>query len=253
MVKSTVIKSSEPGEAIPLASVFSLSDIARQAENILAAAKTRGDHILAEARARAEKTTAAAHKKGYDDGYANGRTAGETHGRTEALVEGTKQFAEQAGTLVEALKKALADLDGRKLRIIADAQHDQLALAQRIAEKVTRLRVRLDGESARANLDAAIRHVAGRSNVTVSVNPADLESIQTFADDLIGQIDGLETIDVRDDPAVSRGGCVVRYGVGKIDATIETQLELIARQLLGVEAPQKPTDGVRGVSSEMQQ
>jgi flagellar biosynthesis/type III secretory pathway protein FliH len=236
MAKASVIKGESGGEAVSLSAVFSLSDIARQAEQVLAAAQEKGRRLLAEAQTQAKALTAAARNTGRDAGYAEGLAAGRKAGHDEARAAATQKFAAESASVLKMLGAVLEQLEAQKLRVIADALHDQLALAHAIAEKVTRLRVELDGEAARANLEAAVRHVAGASNVVVRVNPADLEAAETFAPQLVGQVGGLASIDVQSDASISRGGCLVRYGAGRIDAGIDTQLALIARQLLGAEA-----------------
>jgi flagellar assembly protein FliH len=233
MAKSGVIKSSDPGASVPLGAVFSLSDIARQAEGLVAEARRRADETLAEAKARAERIAGDSRKRGYEAGFAEGRAAGRKAGAREALEAATQRFAEQTQSLTAALRAVLEDVEARKLRLMADAEGDLLALAHAIAEKIVKVRVQMDSEPVKENLAAAIRHVARASNLTVLVNPADLEAAQTFTADLVRRIDGLEAIEALEDPAVGRGGCVVKYGVGRIDGRIETQLEQIARQLLG--------------------
>jgi flagellar assembly protein FliH len=234
MAQGGVIKGESAGAGVSLTSVFSLSDIARQAEQVLAAAQEKGRRLLADAQAQSKALAAAARRTGHEAGHAAGFAEGRAAGHAEALAAAKARFDEEAGSLKAALTTLLAELETRKLAILADATGDQLALAHAIAEKVTRLRVQLDGEAAKANLEAAVRHCGDASNVTVLVSPADLEAAEVFAADLAARIEGLSTIDVRADAAVSRGGCLVKHGAGRIDATIETQLSLIARQLLGV-------------------
>lgn len=233
MSQPAVIKTDAPGRGVSLAGVFSLEDIARQAERMLAAAQDKGRRLLADAKRQADLQAAAAGRQGYDAGYAEGLAAGRTDGHQQALAEAGERFQAESASLVQALASLLAELEAAKNRVIADAERDQLALAHALAEKVTRLRVQLDCEAAKANLDAAVRYVAGRSNVVVCVNPADLEAARTFAAELVKTLENLETLDVQADEAVSRGGCLVQYGAGRIDATVETQLALVARQLLG--------------------
>ena len=49
---------------------------------------------------------------------------------------------------------------------------------------------------------------------------------------LLEKIDGCSHVELRDDPAVSRGGCIVTTARGRIDATIDRQIDRIVQTLL---------------------
>ena len=79
---------------------------------------------------------------------------------------------------------------------------------------------------------SAIKHVLGPVRVTVRVNPED----RILAVDALPRwthvLAEATSVEVVDDPAVERGGCVVEHGAGRIDATLETQLDRMVAALL---------------------
>jgi flagellar assembly protein FliH len=82
-------------------------------------------------------------------------------------------------------------------------------------------------------LIAAMAHVALRklgtsSPATIRLNPEDYTVV---AHD--GERWGGGQVTVVPDPAVARGGCLVESEFGRIDASIERQLEEMSRALLG--------------------
>ena len=55
--------------------------------------------------------------------------------------------------------------------------------------------------------------------------------------DLVERIGQCTHAELRDDPSIGRGGCVISTGRGRIDATIDRQLERISQALLGRSKP----------------
>jgi flagellar assembly protein FliH len=67
--------------------------------------------------------------------------------------------------------------------------------------------------------------VSGQRNITVLVNPTDLETVAAAIGDLQSQANGLELCDMLADQRVQAGSVIVRTLEGEVDASIETQLE----------------------------
>ena len=59
-----------------------------------------------------------------------------------------------------------------------------------------------------------------------------------FVPELLAKLRSIEDVQIVPDEAVSPGGCIVRFGAGQIDATLETQLRRIADELLGEQEAQ---------------
>ena len=62
-------------------------------------------------------------------------------------------------------------------------------------------------------------------------NPDDLESLQRFAAQHAEQASTPAHVKLIEDPSISRGGVVVITATGEIDATLDQQVEQIARAL----------------------
>jgi flagellar assembly protein FliH len=214
--------------------VFSLGDIAVEAKAILAHAQRRAEQVVAQAAAEGDALRAAARQDGYQAGLAAGQEEGHKAGREQAVTKFDQQFARVARTLAEAVEQ----LDARKGRMLAEARHDLVALALAAAEKIVRRAMRADPSACVKTVETAVELAGRASRLSVRVHPADLELVQSFAAATAARLTGGAEVQVIADPAIESGGCRVTAWresgqASEIDATIQTQLDRLAGELLG--------------------
>jgi flagellar assembly protein FliH len=154
------------------------------------------------------------------EGYSEGRAAGlaEAHAQAQAALS--------------ALAQAAGEVHGAREALMAELERDALKLAFDLAEQV--LAGALDVQPQRV-LDVArhaLRHLGERRQVTLVVNPDDLDLVSEGASDLQAQLGGIEHLAVQADRRVGRGGVIARTQTGEIDAGIAAQLAR-ARELVG--------------------
>jgi flagellar assembly protein FliH len=185
----------------------------RDVADVLSAAHADAERIRSQARA---------------EGQAEGRAAGMAAVRAELepslhAVAGTAQALE-----------SLRD------QIIAELEHDAVALALRLAEQVVAGAIDVAPERVLDVAAVALRRIRDRQHVTLVVNPADLELMSDSVIQLQSQLGGIEHLNVQSDRRVGRGGVLARTDDGEIDATLETQL-VRAREIVAAELG--PRDG----------
>ena len=88
-------------------------------------------------------------------------------------------------------------------------------------------------DAARENWRSALQLVLSKSDVIVRVHPADHATLRLFAAQLADENAALPDITLVEDEAVSRGGVQVVTEAGRIDATLEAQMDQITRALTG--------------------
>jgi flagellar assembly protein FliH len=163
------------------------------------------------------------------------RAAGEAEGRAAGMAAVQRELA----PAVAALSGAVAELSALRAQVTGELEADAVALALRIAEHIVAGAV--DAEPRRI-LDVAglaLRRITQRRQVTLVVNPADLELLNEAIPGLQSELGGIEHCSVQSDRRVGRGGVLARTDEGEIDASIDTQLaalrEIVAAELAGTD------------------
>jgi flagellar assembly protein FliH len=158
-------------------------------------------------------------KEGYDlgkaDGYQQGYDKGKQDG--EALVL----------PVVASFRQAIGACEDVKRQLHFEAQREALKLAMVIARKILVREVRTDPEAIVGVIRNALAMAESSVVIRLRVHPdvfeycLDKRQILAIPDEAV----------ITADPAISAGGCIVETEVGEIDASIETQLQVLAEAL----------------------
>jgi flagellar assembly protein FliH len=230
---SSVIKAGQNFKVAPRLTTVDLADHGTEAKRILEEARAAARAMIAQARRESIETLQAAQREGYAEGHAQGHAAGLEAGQGLALSQAKERFERELGALCEALEKLLAELEAGKRDLLIAARHDVLDFAVALARRIVKRVGQLDRGAAADNLEEALAIVAGWTDVTVRVSPADAESLRRFADDLVARVAASRRLTLVEDSSIAPGGCLVSTAETRIDARIESQIEDIARLLLG--------------------
>jgi flagellar assembly protein FliH len=210
---------------------LNLQDVRAEAQAMIDDARKRADEFLQIARAEAEQVKEQARKQGYEAGFEQGRQAGEQSGYDEAFNKAREQFAQQQENLVSSFQNAIDAVNADREAWQAAARQDLVELAMAIARRVVGHVGEQEKETVLANLEKTVQLIGARSNVTVTVNPADAEAAKLFARSLVEMREQWQSIEVVEETDISPGGCRICWGDGSADATLETQLDRIAHEL----------------------
>jgi flagellar biosynthesis/type III secretory pathway protein FliH len=145
---------------------------------------------------------------------------------TPAATDRDGAFAEVTLLLVSARASAAAER--------AAAKDAALVLARKMAEKIVGRAVELDpsvmGEIAGQAL-AASRARSG--SVVLRVHPDDLAAVEQTRPHWSQRIAAAADVRLVADDSIGRNGCVVETAVGRLDARLQTQLDVLERALRG--------------------
>ena len=250
-----LIKNTTAGPLPKGTSVFNLGDLARESKHVLQEAKLQAKEIMERAEEEAAKLVDSATDRGFaegkDQGLAQGREEGRQAGRAEAIAEFTPQLTD----LQVAFNAALAHWETDRNSMLLAAREDVLRLALAVAEKVTYRIIQTDSTVIGDQLAEALALLVAPRAVTVAVAPQDRALVEAMLPDLIDKISTCTHAAIRDDPSVTPGGCVISTGAGRIDATIERQIQRIVDTLLPQSvdaAPGNDTPGDDALAEEAQ-
>jgi flagellar biosynthesis/type III secretory pathway protein FliH len=153
------------------------------------------------------------------------------------------------------LQKAWLDAAGgwneQREQADRDARQSILRLGLMFAEKIVQRVVQVDSEVVVDQLAEAISYVLRPTDVTIRINAADRPTIDEALPALLKGLSNLQHVDVVDDDSISRGGCVVTYGQGRIDATIDTQMRRLVEMLIPDATTSAALDVVADVTADV--
>jgi flagellar assembly protein FliH len=84
-------------------------------------------------------------------------------------------------------------------------------------------------------IDEALRSLQGQQQlrVVLRVHPADRPLLEQRRPHWLDHFPAIATLTIAPDEGLDRGGCRIESEHGTVDATIETQIRVIERHLLG--------------------
>ena len=238
-----VIKNAETAGMLKEAIVLDLGDIARQAAQIEAAAQAKASGIEAAARDRAAQLTENAGAEGFEQGKAAGIEAGREEGREQGRLEAFAQAEAELNQLQQTWAQTGEQLEEYRKTIAMEARQSVLELAMRLAEKIVHRTVQVDNTVVVDQVAAAFTYALGDYDVTVRISPDDRPTLEQAMPGLMDQFGRFEHVKLVDDGEIRRGGCVLSFGQGCVDATLDTQLRRIVELLMPEpETDQTPVD-----------
>lgn len=166
-----------------------------EAEDVLAAAKTRAVEIESQA---------------YAEGYEQGQKDGEEIGRRQFDVG-----LQHLESLLKNLKKETSSLAPKY-----EAQMVQICLL--VAGKLLEKEIIMDRDLVFRVLNVSLQKVVEGSSIIVHLSPRDRENMdEEFLSRLSSP--GGNRIEFRDNSSVKRGGCLIETEFGLIDASLESR------------------------------
>jgi flagellar assembly protein FliH len=161
---------------------------------------------------------AALEKEAYRKGFEQGQRDG--------LAIEEKQMADKA----RRLESLLTGLGGLKAQIVGETEKEFLGLAIGIAKCIVNAEVKIDPEAIERTVRAASTLVVDRSQIRLLINPDDMEAVKGLLPELASTTKGAK-LEIAEDPTIERGGCILETGFGRINATIESQLATLQKEL----------------------
>lgn len=221
------------GQRAPQASVLNLTDVAAQARAIVLDARKQAAGIVADARLQAEQAQHLATRKAHAEGFARGQAEGYAEGKRLAGTEAHKVYAADSSELAAVAKRIVDELAAAGETLVEQARRETIAFALELAGKIVGEVAATDIQAAQVNLAKALGLAHGAANITVKVNPAQLERLTAHCQSLMENIGSTGQVRFVADGAIAAGGVKVHAGLGQIDATIQTQLDNVVEALIG--------------------
>lgn len=192
-----------------------LQSIKTEAENELTLAR---ETIQAEQAAWDEEKQSwieEARKKGYQLGY----------------EEGENQAFQDFNQRIRKATAIIHQAEEEREVIIDQAEADILKLAMSVAEKIVKQSI-IEKDAALELVKAAIKECHNQAIIRIYVSVDDFELVNTHTDDLLRMLDEGVTLSVHPDETQQEGICIIETPNGKLDVSVDVQLDKINRTLM---------------------
>lgn len=227
IIKAGTLSGAEQANIQPVEMV----DLIMEAKGVLARAREDARGVMERARAEAEELRRSAREEGYAQGHEEGLREGRAAGHEEAMNIARAEFERKQRNLTASCRNLIEDINNHRASWQAAARHDLVDLAMAIGTRVAHAVGERERGVVLANLEKAVELAGRRSQITLVIHPEDAETARTFVPSLLGSKPERPYVDVREDEAVSPGGCRLEWETGAVDATLETQLNRIGAEL----------------------
>lgn len=228
----TVMKREHFAPILKEAVVLDLGDVAEQAAKITQAAEARAKRLIAEAQAKAQGIIDNANASGFEDGHKQGVEQGYADGLEKGRAEAMQAMNAQLQQLEVAWRDGMAQWTSRIDAVEADARESVLQLALRLTAMLVHRVIDVDPTVIVDQVASALAFVLTASEVTVTIHPDDRPALDEALPQLAAEFGHIKRFKLAEDETMMRGGCVVAYGQGRVDARLDQQLERIVNMLV---------------------
>ncbi len=155
-------------------------------------------------------------REAYEKGFAQGQRDG---------LDLEKSKLEEMGRQYEALLAELRDL---KAHIFHDSEGEMLRIIQLIVKKIIGEEIKINDSIIKHSIKTASKFLTDKRKVRIIINPDDMEEVKKMLPDLARLSKGGH-FQLTEDSSVVKGGCVLETGFGRINATIDDQIDEIIK------------------------
>jgi len=147
------------------------------------------------------------------------------------VAAGKKEVEEKLAKATKALNEAAKKLSTQSESIMQRSAEDMLQLVMAIAERILHFEISEHKEVVVRIVQQTINAAVQAEEFHIRVNPEDIEVLNEQKPLFIASLSGLSNIEFIGDASITRGGCVLESPSGRVDATLETQLDEIFAHL----------------------
>jgi len=154
-----------------------------------------------------------------------GRRGGYQEGESHASAQAAARMGEECGRILNQSLDSVEKLMRLRVRMRQQMEQDLVRLAMAVARRILHRELHVDTEALQGVVKAAVEKIDARQIHSIRVSPADAAWIERR----LSELRLPQRIEVAADPSLPRGGLVMETARGRLDASVETQLQEIER------------------------
>lgn len=190
-----------------------LEDADREYEQKMLNAQNSSDSIVSNAYDQAKGIMEQAKAEGYQDGYNRG-------------VDDSQEIAKQIVDEALLIKDEWLQM---RQTIMKDAEVEMVGIVIEAIEKILEYKVETDQTLIESLIKQGIGRVTKSHLVSIRVSNEDYNHALSVKPMIIATSDKIEDIEIKRDPTLENGSCIIDTDSGSIDSGIQTQLEQIKK------------------------
>ena len=152
-----------------------------------------------------------------------------------AAKEGYRAGIEQAESDIIALRNKIADFISAKQEVFEYIAPDILEISIDIAQKIIKQEVTQNPQIILESIIDVLKSISKEENrITIKLNPLQVDLVKTELPEYVSAM-GIEAkISILGDTSIAEGGCILNTSNGIVDASINTQIDIIKEALKGM-------------------
>lgn len=182
-------------------------------ENKMDAAQASSESIISDAYDQAKGILEQAKAEGYQDGYNRG-------------IEDSQTIAKQ---IVDEALSIKDEWNQMRQELLKNAEKEMVELVIEALEKVLEYKIETDQTLIETLIKQGVGRVTKSHLVSIRVSNEDYNHAISVRPLIIASSDKIEDIEIKRDPTLSNGACIIDTDSGSIDSGIQTQLDQIKR------------------------
>jgi flagellar assembly protein FliH len=159
------------------------------------------------------------------------RVEGFAKGREEGIAAAKEEFSQQSQPVFDHFQKVLVEFEGAKDEIFHANEEFLIQLVFQIAQQVTLKELKTDREYVKNLCSQLVEKIGAKDHVKIKIGKDDFEQIDAIREHLKQQFIDLKNIQIDVSEEFNSGGCKVETDLARINASVETQLQLISQAL----------------------
>jgi flagellar assembly protein FliH len=154
--------------------------------------------------------------------------------KKSAFEEGYKAGLDQSHADIALFRDEISKFMNARKDVFEYIAPDILEISVDVAKKIIKKELTTDPQAIINSILDVLKNVSkSEPKITIRVKPQDAQFIKDILPNVTYQY-GIESkINIVADPAVEEGGCIFQTNNGIVDASIDTQLEIIKKTLTG--------------------
>ena len=155
--------------------------------------------------------------------------------KKSAFEEGYRIGLEKATEDLENFRKELTNFMNAKKDVFEYIAPDILEISVDIAKKIIKKEVETDPQVLINTIVDVLRTISkNEAKINIRVHPQSVQFIKDTIPNITYEYGIDSKINITSDPSIAEGGCVFQTSNGIVDASIDTQMEIIKKALQGI-------------------